>query len=53
MSLKSEYSLECEICSAYNIDEGVIVDGKIYCWNCIKEPNFTKILKKIKEKNKK
>ena len=50
MSLPNEYSLECEICGVYNIDEGVIIDGKIYCWNCIKEPDFKSILKKIKDK---
>lgn len=48
MSLPNECSLECEICGVYNISEGIISDGKIYCWGCIKKPDFKKILKKYK-----
>lgn len=50
MSLPNEFSLECEICGNYNIQEGVIIDGEIYCWNCIKEPDFKKIIKRLKKK---
>lgn len=42
--MKTEYSLECMICGAYNIQEGFILSGDIICWNCIKKPNFKKIL---------
>ncbi|MDD2657690.1 MAG: hypothetical protein PHD04_03485 [Candidatus Pacebacteria bacterium] len=48
--MKDEFSLECEICGTYNIQEGVIVGGKIYCWNCIKRPDFTKFNLKKRRK---
>ena len=51
--MKTEYSLECEICSNYNIQEGVIVDGKIYCWSCMKKPNFKIYFKKNGKKKQK
>lgn len=36
MGLPNETSLECSICGVFNIDEGVIVDRKIICWECLK-----------------
>jgi len=50
MSLPNECSLECEICGVFNIQEGVIIDGEIYCWNCIKQPDFKKISRRLKKK---
>lgn len=35
--IKTEFSLECSICGVYNIDEGVIINGEIICWGCIKK----------------
>ncbi len=34
MSLPDEYSLQCEDCSLYNLTEGTIHKGKIYCPKC-------------------
>lgn len=34
MGLPDEYSIYCETCSSYNIQNGVIIDGKIYCSSC-------------------
>lgn len=49
--MKTEYSLECEICGNYNIQEGVILNGDVICWNCIKKfPNkFVLPKKKIRK----
>ena len=32
--MKDDYSLECEICGLYNLDDGRIVKGEIYCEDC-------------------
>lgn len=34
MGVPNEYSTYCETCSSYNIQNGVIIDGKIYCNPC-------------------
>lgn len=31
---KNEYSLECEKCNLYNLENGIIEKGKIYCHSC-------------------
>lgn len=31
---KTDYSLECESCGLYNLEDGVIEKGKIYCLSC-------------------
>jgi formylmethanofuran dehydrogenase subunit E len=51
LEMKTEYSLECEICGNYNIQEGVILNGDVICWNCIKKfPNkFVLPKKKIRK----
>lgn len=53
MGLPNEYSLECEICGGYNIQEGFILDGKIYCWNCIKQPDILSLLKRMRVRKRK
>lgn len=47
--MKTEFSLECIICGVYNIQEGFILNGEIICWSCIKQPDFKKILKRMKK----
>ena len=37
MSLPDEYSLECVKCGVYNLTEGEIINGKVYCLSCAKE----------------
>lgn len=31
--MKNEFNIECEICG-FNIQNGLIVDGRFFCWNC-------------------
>ena len=31
---KSDYSLECEVCGLYNLQDGIIEKGIIYCIDC-------------------
>ena len=38
--MKTDNSLECCRCHRYNIEQGVIMDGDIYCWNCINGDNL-------------
>lgn len=35
MALPDETSTFCETCSSFNIQEGIIKDGKIYCNSCV------------------
>jgi len=35
MGLPNEYSLECEECKCFNIQNGIIVNGLIYCQSCV------------------
>ncbi len=44
MGLPNEYSLECERCKCFNIQNGVIVNGEIYCNSCIKEMDDAEVL---------
>ncbi len=37
MALPDETSLECSVCGVFNIEEGVIVNGEIICWECVKD----------------
>ena len=32
--MKTEYSLECEKCGSYNLQNGIIEKGRIYCIDC-------------------
>ncbi len=32
--MKNDYSLECEKCGLYNLEDGIIEKGKIYCNDC-------------------
>lgn len=34
---KTEYSLECEKCGVYNLEDGIIEKGKVYCNKCFEE----------------
>lgn len=34
---KTEYSLECEKCGVYNLQDGIIKEGNIYCTDCSEE----------------
>ena len=47
--MKDECIMECDICKNYNIQNGFIIDGNIYCCNCIKQTNLEKLLKKLKK----
>jgi len=38
--MKTDCSMECCICNKYNIDEGIILDNNIYCWDCIRGKKF-------------
>ena len=55
--MKTEYSIECENCHSFNLQEGIITKGKVYCSDCWKKkqgkPKATKqITKQPKERNK-
>lgn len=52
MGLPNETSLECEFCGSFNIEDGVLMAGKLYCWDCIKKPDFKAVLKNLKKKKK-
>jgi predicted Zn-dependent protease len=34
MGLPNETSWECEMCGVFNISEGIIRKGKMYCQSC-------------------
>ena len=35
--MKTEYSLECEKCGLYNLQDGILEKGKIYCNDCFEK----------------
>lgn len=35
MGLPDETSWECERCGVFNIENGIIKDGKMYCDSCV------------------
>ena len=35
--MKPEYSIECGKCGAYNLQDGIIEKGKVYCNECSEE----------------
>ena len=35
--IRDEASLECEICGCFNLINGVIIDGNVYCLDCYKK----------------
>ena len=35
--MKEEFSFECEKCGAYNLSDGVVEKGNVYCNECFKK----------------
>jgi hypothetical protein len=38
--MKTDNSLECCSCGTYNLEQAIVIDGEIYCWDCITGKNL-------------
>lgn len=52
MSLPNETSWECEVCGVFNIDEGMIRNGVMYCDSCWNEKAKVSPSQKTERKSK-
>ena len=55
MGLPDESSIFCETCSSFNLQEGIILDGKVFCGSCLVEKfnvsmEFNRMKTRIKNK---